>query len=481
MKTSIFSQTAKQPNSQTAKPSGKSFVYKTFKALSLLIVFIFSVSLTFAQDNESGYLYDHITYNFPAISNTPVQNSSCQFTIDDGAPLMPVRRAIERCDADENESVWVRPRFVSGVTLPLYTQLSGINFGSSRMRLKVIYWVNNLPIHFVTTNYISLSGTGFGANFTSNDFNSIAPVRSYSSNVSHNIRTTVTIQSYHWNGWGIWGTWKDSYILETCHSTVTNIDGVPNFSVLAGNYVNNVWPHHYEVNGSNVQIQTTNSCNGTFNLFVAEINQHWQRPREKEAQRWYNTSNQQINLQTFTNGGVSNVVFANEGPFTMTGGTVTPNNEGVSGERYFMIQIGITAPNWSVATKVVKILNNLVEPGDTIIEMRTEVYELNDFIDEHPELEEQIIEMNEELALIFPNPTDGYAALRFSGTKGKLISLIAFDQNGNQFPLPIESFVLGDFRETPDIDVNHLPLGIYSVIAQFENSDKPVSIRFVKN
>ncbi len=440
------------------------------------------ISSAIAQDPESGYIFDEIGYGYTPVSNTPVSNSSCSYVVD-GTTLMPVRRDIQRCDADKDRHISVRPTMTSGVTLPLFTNPIDNWQSQSRLRLIITYWVNNLPVHVRTTNYVVVNGSGPWATFNTSHFNDLSHTRWISSQSNHNVRTTIQVQAYHWYSHGFWGRWKTSYNLATCHSTVSNVDGTPDFSVIAGDFVSNVSPNHYEVCGSDVQISTNNTCNGGFNLFVAEIDQNWGRPKMKEAERWFNTPNSQVNLQQFTNGAIGNPTFAAEGSFTMTGGLIThPNVNAIpaGGIRYFMIQVGVMAPNWSVTTKVVRIQNCLQEPGDTNPETQTIVYEIDEFMDSHPELEDEVKEMIEEFIVLFPNPTDGFASLRYNAQKGAIKSLMALDQNGSQYILPTEVFISDDFAETPEIDITHLPFGVYTIVAQFENSQKPETIRFVK-
>jgi hypothetical protein len=354
--------------------------------------------------------------------------------------------------------------------------------GNAAVRIKVDVLVNGVQVTSSIGSTQAIGGVP-GTLLTADVFNNIAPAPNYNATGNHNVRTRVTIQERHGTFFCAFGIWKTAYVLETCNSTVSNVNGVPNFSVVAGNFQSNVWPQHYEVCGSNVQIATSNTCNNSFNLFVAEINEHWQRPREKEAQRWFNSGNASINLQQFTNGFFSNTNFGEEGVFTMTGGSVTHPNFGQvpqGGIRFFMIQVGTTAPNWAVATKVIRVINCLVEPGDTNVEMHTTVYDLDEFMDEFPELEEQVQEMIEEFAIVFPNPTENVATFRYSASKGKLLSLQALDQSGNLYPLPSETRLLENFYETPEMDISRLPQGIYTILAEYENSETVEKIRFNK-
>ncbi len=396
---------------------------------------------------------------------------------------MPVRRNIQRCHSDISRVIGVRPQMVSGVSLPAYPNGGARGPGSDRIKLIIRYKVNGSVVHTSETDPQFTHYSGYNPIITTALFNSMALSRDYHNTGNHSVQTEIEIQSdFGFSNWFIGRRWRTSYVLQTCNSTVSNVNGVPNFSVVAGNFQSNVWPQHYEVCTNGATIATSNTCNNSFNLFVAEINQNWQRPERKEAQRWFhNTPNATINLQQFTLGFFSNTNFIAEQGFVMEGGNVTqPNDLQVTGTRFFMIQVGTTAPNWAVATKVIRIINCLVEPGDTNVEMHTTVYDLDEFMDEFPELQEQVQEMIEEFAIVFPNPTENVATFRYSASKGKLLSLQALDQSGNLYPLPSETRLLENFYETPEMDISRLPQGIYTILAEYENSETVEKIRFNK-
>jgi hypothetical protein len=61
-----------------------------------------------------------------------------------------------------------------------------------------------------------------------------------------------------------------------------------------------------------------------------------------------------------------------------------------------------------------------------------------------------------------------------------LLSLQALDQSGNLYPLPSETRLLENFYETPEMDISRLPQGIYTILAEYENSETVEKIRFNK-
>jgi hypothetical protein len=478
MKTTILTQSPNHPITQ----SSSSKRLKQLVLSSVLVLFLVSVS--FGQ-NYNTLIFDQVVVP-GAISNVPVQNSSCQYQVGThpwGDPIyeQPVRRSISRCQNISTNHVQIRPRMLPNTSIPL-TVINNQVYTNGGYRIKVRVFVNGNIVRDYTSDAVSGAGSSV---VTASSFNSLlSDFKTYVFSGSHNVHTVITIERGRWTGWfNLWRVWEVDRTLVTCNSTVSNVNGTPDFDVIAGNFVNNVWPNHYEVCFDDVFIQTTNTCNSSFNLFVAEINQNWQRPRVKEAERWFNQSNANINLQHFTQGFFSNTNFASDGPFLMGGGNVTtPNPDGVTGTRYFMVQVATTAPSWQIKVKVLRMqfCNNLVEPNDTNFEAMTTVYELEEFMEEFPELEEQVKEMIEEFAVVFPNPTENLATFRYSATKGKLRSLQALDQHGNLYPLPTEIRILEDFYQTPEMDISHLPQGIYTILAEYENSETIEKIRFNK-
>ena len=92
--------TATRPHGHTAtRPQYKFKIDVFLRHLLFPCCLFLIISSAIAQDPESGYIFDEIGYGYTPVSNTPVSNSSCSYVVD-GTTLMPVRRDIQRCDAD---------------------------------------------------------------------------------------------------------------------------------------------------------------------------------------------------------------------------------------------------------------------------------------------------------------------------------------------------------------------------------------------
>lgn len=197
-------------------------------------------------------MFDQIGMFYVPVSNIPIEGNPCAFNVG-GVTLTPVRRQISRCDANKNSIILIAPQLVGGTSFNLYKSNQGGIYGGgdARMRLKITNYVNGVPVRTVTSSAEYVSGTGSFAMVTSAIFNSLSSSNTYSYTQSsfHTLHTKVEIQGWHgWRQYFVGNGWRTSYTLETCNSSVSNVDGTPDFSVIAGNFINNVWPNHYSFN-----------------------------------------------------------------------------------------------------------------------------------------------------------------------------------------------------------------------------------------
>lgn len=458
-------------------------------------IMLLCVSTAIAQNYPQG-VRNHLYYDDFVLAYTPVQIIENP-TTGQAPCFWNITKTLRRCDSHKGTFVGVKAQFTPGMELFVPREFHD-SPGSWNSIVPTLRIRTTVTVYHKTTgaiisqssatntstigniNNLTVTGTGWIINQSS--LNSIMPTVGYTHSNEHTITTyTVVDRNRRVNLFTV-----DWYTLETfwtCKSSVNNVNGSPNFTVLNSNYQGNSYPQHFETCISNVHISTQNTCNNAFHLFVAEINEHWQRPQVKEAERWFSVSNRQINLQLFTQGigEFSNVQHLSSGPFIMTGGTVTwPNPNNASGERYFMVVVATTAPNWTTSVKAIKMLNCLNE-GDSTLEASAVMLEVEDLLKEKPELAEQIEMLINNYVYVYPNPSADEVRIRYNAEKGNLKSLCILSEQGNVIKRVIpQSDLKQEAIETEAIDIRKFKTGFYTIQLEYEDGRVEYT-KFVKN
>ena len=165
----------------------------------------------------------------------------------------------------------------------------------------------------------------------------------------------------------------------------------------------------------------------------------------------------------------------------MTGGTVTwPNDFLVTGERYFMVVVATTAPNWTTSVKAIKMLNCLNE-GDSTLEASAVMLEVEDLLKEKPELAEQVAMLINNYVYVYPNPSADEVRIRYNQEKGNLKSLCILSEQGNVIKrMKPQADLNQEAIETELIDIRKLKTGFYTIQLEFEDGRVEYT-KFVKN
>lgn len=407
----------------------------------------------------------------------------------------PRTEVLNRCNLDIQKGIKIVPQFISSAVIATHhVEISynfhgedGVSFTRPKYRFvtNVFADINGVEVNVKSETHeynvprIRIGNFWFYQPLTQQHLNIHPWMIYYNNNNNHNVRATVAIQeNYSING--ISNGWRTIASFQTCESTVNNIPAAPNFQILGSTFNNSSWPPHFQSCVSNIQIQTQNTCNSNgFDLLVAEVDGNYNRTIRQDATRWFpNVSNRQINLQLFTQGvGEFNNVIFQTTPYIMTGGTVSPNNNGASGDRYYMIQVATLAPNWSTSVKLVRMINCKT---DTLMQGNYfEILEEEEIEAQFPGLMEEFNDVKHAYAKVYPNPSHGQqrVTIEYSLHMGILKEVICVNQFGNQLNLEIRNQEFFGEMAKMELDITNISRGVHTILLNFEDgSTKPLRL-----